>query len=48
MAGYEFDATIVFLAVAGEEQGLLGSTHWAEQAKEANADRGDAHQRYHW
>lgn len=33
MSRYEFDATIVFLAVAGEEQGLLGSTHWAEEAK---------------
>ncbi len=28
-----FDATLVFLAVAGEEQGLLGSTHWAEKSK---------------
>ncbi len=28
-----FDATLVFMAVAGEEQGLLGATHWAEQAK---------------
>jgi len=34
MSRYEFDATIVFLAVAGEEQGLLGSTHWAEEAKQ--------------
>jgi len=33
MSKYEFDATIVFLAVAGEEQGLLGSTHWAEEAR---------------
>jgi hypothetical protein len=33
MAGESFDATIVFMAVAGEEQGLLGSTHWAEQAR---------------
>jgi hypothetical protein len=33
MAKYEFDATIIFMAVAGEEQGLLGSTHAAEQAK---------------
>ena len=32
MAKYRFDATIVFMAVAGEEQGLLGSTHFAEQA----------------
>ena len=34
MAKYEFDATIVFMAVAGEEQGLLGSTYFAEQAKQ--------------
>ena len=33
MAKYEFDATIIFMAVAGEEQGLLGSTYFAEQAK---------------
>jgi hypothetical protein len=33
MAKYKFDATIVFMAVAGEEQGLLGSTYFAEQAK---------------
>lgn len=36
MAKFEFDATIVFVAVAGEEQGLLGSTHLAEQAKQKN------------
>src|ERR1044072_6010300 len=36
MAKYEFDATIVFMVVAGEEQGLLGSTHFAEQAKQKN------------
>jgi hypothetical protein len=36
MARYEFDATIVFMAVAGEEQSLLGSTHFAEQAKQKN------------
>ena len=34
MAKYEFDATIFFMAVAGEEQSLLGSTHFAEQAKQ--------------
>jgi hypothetical protein len=33
MSKYEFDATIVFLAVAAEEQGLQGSRHWAETAK---------------
>src|SRR6476469_584687 len=36
MAKFEFDATIVFMTVAGEEQGLLGSTHFAEQAKQKN------------
>ena len=36
MAKYEFDATIVFMAVPGEEQGLLASTHFAEQAKQKN------------
>src|SRR5512132_4149723 len=38
MAKYEFDATIVFMAVAGEEQGLLGSTYAAEQAKQKGVD----------
>ena len=33
MAKYKFDATIIFMTVAGEEQGLLGSTYAAEQAK---------------
>ena len=36
MAKYQFDATIVFMAVAGEEQSLLGSTYFAEQAKQKN------------
>jgi len=34
MAKHQFDATIVFMAVAGEEQSLLGSTYFAEQAKQ--------------
>ena len=34
MAKHKFDATIVFMAVAGEEQGLLGATHFAELAKQ--------------
>ena len=38
MARYKFDATIIFMAVAGEEQGLLGSTYAAEQAKQKNLD----------
>lgn len=38
MAKKEFDATIIFMAVAGEEQGLLGSTYAAEQAKSKNVD----------
>jgi hypothetical protein len=36
MSRREFEATIVFMAVAGEEQGLLGATHYAEQAKQKN------------
>lgn len=38
MAERQFDATIIFMAVAGEEQGLLGSTYFAEQAKKNNMD----------
>jgi Zn-dependent M28 family amino/carboxypeptidase len=34
MAKYKFDATIVFMAVPGEEQGLLGAAHYAEEAKQ--------------
>src|SRR3954464_7860377 len=33
MASHRFDATLVFMTVAGEEQGLLGATHWAEEAR---------------
>ncbi|CAN5230066.1 M20/M25/M40 family metallo-hydrolase [soil metagenome] len=33
MSKYKFDATIIFMTVAGEEQGLLGATYFAEQAK---------------
>ncbi len=36
MAPHPFEATIVFMAVAGEEQGLVGSTYFAEQAKQNN------------
>jgi hypothetical protein len=36
MATHEFDATIVFVAFAGEEQGVFGSTYFAEQAKQQN------------
>ncbi|HZV63479.1 MAG TPA: M28 family peptidase [Telluria sp.] len=36
MSKYKFDATLVFMTVAGEEQGLLGSRHWAEQARQKN------------
>ncbi|HKP37724.1 MAG TPA: M28 family metallopeptidase [Pyrinomonadaceae bacterium] len=38
MAKYNFDATIVFMTVPGEEQGLLGSTYFAEQAKKNKMD----------
>lgn len=36
MAKYKFDATLVFMAVAAEEQGLIGARHWAVQAREKN------------
>ncbi len=32
MSKYEFDATLVFMAVAGEEQGLVGARQWAAEA----------------
>jgi peptidase M28-like protein len=38
MAKYKFDATIVFMTVPGEEQGLLGATYFAEQAKKNTMD----------
>jgi hypothetical protein len=38
MSKYKFDATIIFMAVAGEEQGLLGAAYFAEQAKQKNWD----------
>lgn len=36
MSKRKFDASIVFMAVAGEEQGLLGAAYYAEQAKKNN------------
>ncbi|HYN49390.1 MAG TPA: M28 family metallopeptidase [Thermoleophilaceae bacterium] len=38
MATRRFDATVVFMAVAGEEQGLFGSNFYAEQAKQAGVN----------
>jgi hypothetical protein len=38
MAKYKFDATIIFMTVPGEEQGLLGATYFAEQAKKNTMD----------
>lgn len=38
MSKRKFDATIVFMAVPGEEQGLLGATYYAEQAKQARTN----------
>src|SRR4051812_31491953 len=40
MSHYSFDATLVFMAVAGEEQGLYGSTGWAKNARERGLDIG--------
>jgi hypothetical protein len=33
MSKYKFDATLVFMMVSGEEQGLLGSEAWVKDAK---------------
>jgi Peptidase family M28 len=35
MSKLKLDATLVFMAVAGEEQGLVGSTHVAEEARKS-------------
>ena len=34
LSKHKFPATVIFLTVAGEEQGLNGSTHFAKMAKE--------------
>ena len=38
MSKRKFDATIVFMTVPGEEQGLLGATYFAQQAVEKKID----------
>jgi hypothetical protein len=38
MSKHKFDATIVFMTVAGEEQGLYGSTAFAKDAKQRGLD----------
>ncbi len=38
MSTHRFDATIVFMAVAGEEQGLFGSTHFVQVAKKQHVN----------
>ena len=38
MAQHRFDATLVFMATAGEEQGLLGARLHAEAARQAGVD----------
>lgn len=38
MSKRKFDASIIFMAVAGEEQGLLGARHFAEQAAAKKMD----------
>jgi hypothetical protein len=38
MAKHRFDATLVFMAVAGEEQGLYGSTGFAKAARQRGVD----------
>jgi hypothetical protein len=36
MSKYDYDATLVFVAFPGEEQGLYGSAHFAKEAYKAN------------
>eukprot|EP01031_Cornospumella_fuschlensis_P003790 gene3790-4733_t len=38
MARRQFDATVVFMTVPGEEQGLLGAAQWAREARAANTN----------
>ena len=38
MSKYQFDATLIFMAVAGEEQGLVGARLWATKARERGAN----------
>jgi len=38
MSKYSFPATIIFVTVCGEEQGLFGSEHLADRAKQNNWD----------
>jgi Zn-dependent M28 family amino/carboxypeptidase len=38
LSKHKFPATIIFLAVAGEEQGLYGSKHFAQMAKQQGWD----------
>ena len=38
MSKMKFDATIMFMTVAGEEQGLLGARHFVKKAVENNLD----------
>jgi len=38
MSKHKFDATIIFMAVPGEEQGLLGAAYFAQQALENKMD----------
>ncbi len=38
MSRHSFPATIIFVAVSGEEQGLFGSTYMADKAKKENWD----------
>ena len=38
MSKQRYPATLTFLAVAGEEQGLLGAAHWAQEARNRNVN----------
>ena len=38
MSKQRYPATLAFLAVAGEEQGLLGAAHWAQEARKRDVN----------
>ena len=47
LSKHRFPATIIFLTVAGEEQGLYGSAHFAEMAKAVGWNHGGGAEQRH-
>ncbi len=38
LSGHQFDASLVFIAFTAEEMGLIGSRHWAAQARQQDRE----------